>query len=82
MNKTPVKPLEWVASAKKDLKSMPSDVMDTFGYALHLAQNGGKHVQAKPLKGLLPEKIAQRYRNTQAGPGLDSRQIKAGATTF
>ena len=30
---------------------MPSDVVDTFGYALYLTQNGGKHEQAKPLKG-------------------------------
>lgn len=30
---------------------MPADVQDTFGFALHLAQIGGKHVQAKPLKG-------------------------------
>lgn len=30
---------------------MPADVVDLFGYAIHLAQNGGKHVQAKPLKG-------------------------------
>lgn len=51
MSKLPVKPLEWVASAKKDLLSMPTDVVDVFGYALHLAQHGGKHAQAKPLKG-------------------------------
>lgn len=30
---------------------MPADVQDTFGYALHLAQAGEKHAQAKPLKG-------------------------------
>lgn len=30
---------------------MPSEVVDVFGYALHLAQYGGKHQQAKPLKG-------------------------------
>lgn len=30
---------------------MPGGVQDTFGYALHLAQVGGKHSQAKPLKG-------------------------------
>lgn len=30
---------------------MPEDVQDTFGYALHLAQIGGKHDQAKPLRG-------------------------------
>jgi len=46
-----VKPLEWVASSKKDLMSMPSDVVDVFGFALHVAQHGGKHSQAKPLKG-------------------------------
>lgn len=45
------KPLLWVGSAKKDLQAMPSDVQDTFGYALHLAQTGSKHAQAKPLKG-------------------------------
>lgn len=30
---------------------MPDDVIDVFGYALYLAQTGGKHDQAKPLKG-------------------------------
>ena len=30
---------------------MPEEVQDVFGYALHLAQAGGKHPDAKPLKG-------------------------------
>lgn len=30
---------------------MPDDVIDVFGFALHLAQCGKKHDQAKPLKG-------------------------------
>lgn len=30
---------------------MPEAVVDVFGYALHLAQAGIKHPQAKPLKG-------------------------------
>lgn len=30
---------------------LPEAVRDTFGYALHLAQEGKKHDQAKPLKG-------------------------------
>lgn len=45
------KPLLWVGSAKKDLQAMPDEVQDTFGYALHLAQTGAKHAQAKVLKG-------------------------------
>lgn len=45
------KPLEWIGSSKKDLKAPPDEVMDVFGYALYLAQTGGRHDQAKPLKG-------------------------------
>lgn len=46
-----MKPLLWVSSSKKDLAAMPSEVQDTFGYALHLAQDGARHVQTKVLKG-------------------------------
>ena len=48
---TSTKPLRWVASSKKDLMAMPEALQDTFGYALHLAQVGKKHPDAKPLKG-------------------------------
>ncbi|WP_228533357.1 type II toxin-antitoxin system RelE/ParE family toxin [Pseudomonas sp. UFMG81] len=30
---------------------MPADVQDVFGFALHQAQEGGRHLQAKVLKG-------------------------------
>lgn len=30
---------------------MPEDVQDGFGFALYMAQCGGKHPDAKPLKG-------------------------------
>jgi hypothetical protein len=46
-----MKTLFWIGSSKKDLKAMPTDVQDTFGYALHLAQLGKKHGQTKLLKG-------------------------------
>ena len=45
------KPLFWVGSSRKDLLSLPEEVIDIFGYALYLAQIGKKHTQAKPLKG-------------------------------
>ena len=48
---TTLRPLCWVGSAKKDMGAMPDDVQDVFGYALHLAQSGRKHCQARPLKG-------------------------------
>ena len=47
----PFKALNWVGSSKADLLAMPDDVKDIFGYALHLAQTGGKYPDAKPLKG-------------------------------
>ena len=46
-----LKPLYWIGSSKKDLMSLPEMVRDTFGYALHLSQDGKKHPQAKSLKG-------------------------------
>jgi len=52
MEKAERRPLEWVASSLRDLKSFPYDVQDIMGYALDKAQQGGKHVDAKPLKGL------------------------------
>jgi len=45
------KPLHWVGSAKKDYLAFPGDVQDDMGYALGLAQLGGKHPHAKPWKG-------------------------------
>lgn len=45
------RPLIWLGSSKRDLLALPDGVVDVFGYALHLAQFGGKHDQAKPLKG-------------------------------
>ncbi len=45
------KPLHWVASAKKDYQAFPAAVQDDMGYALGVAQLGGKHPHAKAWKG-------------------------------
>jgi phage-related protein len=45
------KPIFWVASSKEDLRRFPREVRRTFGQALFDAQTGGKHPDAKPLKG-------------------------------
>ena len=46
-----IKPLAWIESTKADLTSFPEDVKDAIGYALYVAQRGGKHADAKPLRG-------------------------------
>ena len=46
-----LRPLEWIGGSKKDLMALPDEVVNVFGYALYLAQAGGKHAQAKALQG-------------------------------
>lgn len=41
----------WVGSSREDLLTFPEDVKDVIGYALHIAQYGGRHPEAKPMKG-------------------------------
>lgn len=45
------KPLIWMGSARKDLRALPSTVVDAFGYALYLAQCGKRHDSTKILRG-------------------------------
>ena len=40
-----------MGSSKKDLRAMPADVVDVFGYALYIAQTGKRHDHTKVLKG-------------------------------
>jgi phage-related protein len=44
------KAIAWMGSSKKDLLAMPESVVNTFGYALGLAQNGLSYPDAKTLK--------------------------------
>jgi len=41
----------WVSSSLEDLKRFPEPVQKVMGFALFQAQCGGKHLQARPLKG-------------------------------
>jgi phage-related protein len=58
------KPVYWVASAKKDYQAFPDMIQSEMGYALGLAQLGGKHPHAKPWKGEGPGvfEIVEDYR--------------------
>jgi len=40
-----------VGSTRSDLRRFPADVQRTMGFALHVAQAGEKHPDAKPLRG-------------------------------
>lgn len=43
--------LVWISASLEDLKGFPEPVRRVMGFALFQAQCGGKHVQAKPLRG-------------------------------
>ena len=45
------KEIIWVGNSKDNLRAFPEEVKDIMGFALHLAQQGGKHPSTKPLKG-------------------------------
>lgn len=51
MDKLGLRELTWVGSSLDELKSFPAAVQKLVGVALLQAQYGGKHIQAKPLRG-------------------------------
>jgi phage-related protein len=46
-----LKPVVWVGSSRRDLRAFPESVQDHMGYALYIAQRGGKHRDTKTLRG-------------------------------
>jgi len=46
-----MKPVIWLGSSREDLREFPESVQDHMGYALYIAQQGGKHRDAKALTG-------------------------------
>jgi|SRR5208337_2217561 len=51
VDEPPLKPVIWIGSSRKDLREFPEPVQDHMGYALYVAQRGGKHRDAKALSG-------------------------------
>jgi phage-related protein len=51
MERKQLKPLRWIGSSHKDLKSFPPKVRSDIGYALYAAQNGDTDPAAEPMKG-------------------------------
>ncbi len=64
------KKIEWMGSSKKDLLAMPDAVINTFGYALGLAQNGLSYPDAKTLtqfKSAVVEVLEDHNTDTYRG---------------
>lgn len=61
---------------------MPGDVQDTFGYALHQAQAGKKHEQAKPLKGFGSAGILEVVEDSGGGTFRAVYTVKFGVAVY
>ena len=46
-----LKPVVWIRSSKEDLKKFPETAQSHIGFGLQVAQRGGKHTDAKPMRG-------------------------------
>ena len=51
LGETPLKPCLFIGASRRELKALPDEVQDEFGYALYEAQRGGEPLAAKALKG-------------------------------
>lgn len=71
MSSGELKPVDWIGSSYKDFRAFPDAVQDHMGYALHVAQTGSKHEDAKPLKGFggagVLEIVSDHVGNTYRG---------------
>ena len=66
------KPLFWVGSSRKDLREFPEPVKDIVGHALFIAQLGGKHEDAKPLRVTEEQASLKSSKTSLAGPTAPS----------
>ena len=58
-----LKPIVWVGTCKDDLAGFPEEVRDGTGYALFVAQRGGKHPAARPLRGFTGASVLEIVEN-------------------
>ena len=61
------KPVVWVGSSRKNLREFPAEVQDHMGYALFVAQQGGKHRDTKPLSGFGGAGVVEVIKDYRGG---------------
>lgn len=62
-----LRPLVWMGSSKRDLRALPAEVIDVFGYGLYLAQSGRRHECAKVLRGFGDAGVLELIENDSRG---------------
>ncbi|HEY2125272.1 MAG TPA: type II toxin-antitoxin system RelE/ParE family toxin [Chthoniobacterales bacterium] len=59
----PIKPIRWLGNSLRTLRGFPEDVKDDIGTVLRIAQEGGKHTDAKPLRGFGDAQVLEVVEN-------------------
>ena len=77
-----MKPLVWMGSARRDLKVLPDQVRQGFGYALYLAQTGSAHPKAKSLKGFGSSALMQVVQDWQGNAYRAVYTVRFEAAVF
>jgi phage-related protein len=62
---SPLKPLIWVGSTRREFRTFPEVVQARMGYALYIAQRGDKHRDAKPLRGFRSAAVVEMVADYQ-----------------
>ena len=76
------RPLFWIGRAYDDLLACPPEVRRTFGFALGLAQRGGKFVDARPLKGFGGAGVLEVIEDWQGDTFRCVYSVKFGAAVY
>lgn len=58
-----MEPVDWIGSSLEDLREFPAQAKRNIGYALDKAQRGGKHADAKPLRGFGDASVLEVVEN-------------------
>lgn len=76
------KPLVWVGSSKRDLMALPASVVDTFGYALFLAQIGKRHDSTKVLRGFGDASVVEMIESLDGNAYRAVYTVRFSAAVF
>ena len=79
-----LKPVDWIGSSDKNFRAFPNEVQDHMGYALHLAQTGAKHEDAKPLKGFGGAGVLEKTGSKTPATDMEliARRLKAAEADY
>ncbi len=62
-----MKPLEFTGSSREELRKLPKAVREVYSHAFFIAQNGERHVNAKPLHGFGGANVLEVIEDYQEG---------------